>query len=45
MLCIIPASIAQVDATHKGDLLVDGHQLLVVCPQQDAFARDVVRVT
>ena len=44
VMCIIPASIAKVNATHKGDLLVNGHQLLMVRPHQNALAGDVVRV-
>ena len=45
MLRVVPAAVAEVDATHECDLLVDGHQLLVVRPHQDALAWDVVGVT
>ena len=45
MLRVVPAAIAEVDAAHECDLLVDGHQLLVVRPHQDALAWDVVGVT
>lgn len=38
MLIVIPAAVAQIDATHKRVRLIDGDDFLVMRPKEDANA-------
>jgi hypothetical protein len=45
VLLIIPATVAQVNATDEGYLLVHCHKLFMMRPHQDAFAWYVIGMT